>query len=496
MEPQKAYYSTPETQPYSRNRLKVIGVLVVVIFLVFLLAGLFRNRGMGTLIIRTNNSNNAISILPSAVANGKEVANAKPVSATVLQNGRATSLKPGLYIVNVEGSVGSRTQTVRITAGKSVSYEIDLPTDIRTTELVANVNTFDFVVGPSAITYLDQASKNLFTIDGDNHLAALDTSVSFSYVQWADASFGVGADDSGNFYTITNGVVQKMSNLPQGVSNQTEVVVAHDHQMYLSVGAKIYTAAPGENFTQVFTASEPLIHVAAASKTKFAVAYAPPEGSNKNPLITVVSNGKVTAQNEIGSYEVLWSPDGNYLATTEDSNSQIFDSNLKPVAVIPNSNISNMAWLSNSSLAYTLYDKLWRYDISGDPASGAASVIAQAPASHAITSTVVSPDGAYLYASVQNSPGSNNDLTIQRVGLKGQQVLGYIYTLQGNLPNLQVSCILSLTNFMGKPKIQSFGGKPEDECLQVATGYIQSLNLDPSAFNYEETTVLPDEPTH
>jgi len=241
-------------------------------------------------------------------------------------------------------------------------------------------------------------------------------------------------------------------------------------------------------FDNIYTAANTVSGIE-ASDSRLAIISNLGGGSSESTLTIVDTSGKSPLQKQIDTYQVNWSPSGKYLVSTSDSGTQIYTSDLTLVATVPTNNLSNPAWINDSSLLYSSYDQIWEFSLP----TGRTSVIASAQKNHAITGINIIGDKSYVYFSAQSSAGSNDDLSISRIGLNGQKPIGFIGTLQSRLPWLDGGCLLSLTNFV-KPTVQIYGGAPEDNCTSVAQTFVQGLGVDPAKLSYQETDVPPDVP--
>jgi hypothetical protein len=90
---------------------------------------------------------------------------------------------------------------------------------------------------------------------------------------------------------------------------------------------------------------------------------------------------------------------------------------------------------------YSVNDQLWQYDLLKQRAQ----LIANMPLGGVISGGAITPDQNYIYLSVGG--GSSANLSIRRVGLKGQAVPKFVYQLQSIIPRSIGQCSLNLVNF-------------------------------------------------
>lgn len=492
-------YSAPPHNPdelrIKRLKRSVFAAIAVVVLIILALIVLYvvHYLSLGQIVVTTNSSGNTITLTRSYVREGGGGDSKDRQPSVKLKSGQQASVEPGTYFATVLGanSAGA-SRIVTVVARHTSSYTINTsaPTS---TEPVADVNALSLAASQSQLFYLDRQTNNLYKIDSQNQLLSVSNQVKFNNIQWLNSSFGLGQSQDNKFYTISNGVVSQIQNLPASLGDSVIFAVGPNQSIYLANGKDIYEGSASTGFNQIFTAKNPPVLLSPSSTGLLALIYNPgdgPSSGGSKENITILSGSRVVAQEEIEAYDAKWSPDGKYLITTTDSNSQILTANLNPVVVVPNNNINNPVWLDNNTVLFSVYNQLWEYSLT----SASAKVVASAPKGHAITSIQLGDNGDYAYLSVQSTPGSNNDLMIERFGLKGQAGPAFINTLQQKLPILQEGrCLLSLTNF-SSPTIQIFGGQPEDNCPAAAANYVQQFGIDPSRLTYLSTNVPPDEP--
>ncbi len=206
----------------------------------------------------------------------------------------------------------------------------------------------------------------------------------------------------------------------------------------------------------------------------------------------MADDGK-TVQKNVEAYDAAWSPNGNYFLTTNDSNTQVFDSSLNPIAVVPNNNVNSPLWLTNDTLLYMINNQVWEYSVS----TGTSEIVAATPANRGIVDAALSPDASYVYLAVQDKPGSNDSYSLLRVAFKGQSAnTNTIQKLQPQFPWLLGSCYLQLINYGTPPAVlvtdSSTSSVPVD-CSGLAQTYVQQFGVDPSQLQYVNSDLSIDQ---
>ncbi|HSW98381.1 MAG TPA: hypothetical protein VLF71_00935 [Candidatus Saccharimonadales bacterium] len=477
-QPQTITTPPPEKPSNRRMWLLIGGAAAVVIIVIVILGRLGGKHATGSLIIKTDNAQNTINYEPSIVAGAKE-----GTATKLLKSGVAVRLAPGTYLVTVEDVRGdSMSRTVTVKPQATSTYTMNVANQSSPTEPVANVNAISFTVGDSALYFVNRQNESVYKIDGSNEVTKL-SDLQFDGIHWADSTYGVGRDAGNGIYSIDNGVVSQITNVPSGTNAQTDISVTPDHYIYIVSGAKVYGGTPDKGFTRLYTAPKTPVSVFGANAQKFAVAYAPGEDSGKEPTLTVVQNGKQTAEAAIDGYEFAWSPDGKYLATTADLGSQVLDSSLKQVSIIARNNVNNLTWLGNNKLLYSVQNQVWEYSMGEANISQA---VASAPLDHDISSIGVDQAHNNIYMSVQDSALSNDTFSIYRY-TPPMTKTSVITPLQSQLPAVQGGCSYELVNFMGTPVVRYHAALPTEDCQYAATAYVRLFTVDPGQLRFEPT---------
>jgi hypothetical protein len=326
-------------------------------------------------------------------------------------------------------------------------------------EPVIGKNAYSIEADSGHLLYADAVNGQLYQVDSQNTVTQPFGLLSFRIVKWADPNYGVGQDNNGNIYIISNQQVSILSS-PGAGDSRTSYAVASDKTIYIAVKHNIYKYT-GRDFIKIFTASTsyPLVE---AGRGKLAVVDGADANSTEKastPDLTVVSSAG-TITKKIGTFLASWSPDSNYLVISSSSGAQVLDNSLKTVLLIPKNNINNVRWIDNQSFLFSINDQLWSYNLAGQKAQ----LIANMPLGATITEVSISAERNYAYLSVQ----FNNGNQLKRVGLKNQTVSHIISQLQDILPLTLDQCTLSLVNFSHPTVlVQSSTGPAQRNCDQT-----------------------------
>lgn len=464
----------------------IIGLIGLI--LIFVGSQAFTRLTKGRLVINTNGPENVVTVIQSdGIKGGEDLSGNEHVKT--YKGSQTLYLSPGMYFVNVTRESAASAQTVEVTARQS--YELNMnPSDkLSDLEPVGDINTYQFFAGSDRFNFLDNRDGSLYKIDASNKVSLVKDQ-SFKTVQWADANFGIAQDAAGILYVIDGDKVAPMSNLPPLPGNQApRYAVAPNRDVYIGVDKTVYIGNSGSSFKQLYTSAGSFTLMRASSSS---VALISNNSAKQADSIIVVDKDGSGRKQAVSVNDVFWSPDSKFMFTTSDSNSQVLNSSLQHFATAPVLTPRTATWRDNKKVFYSQNNQLWQYDF----ASGAANTIASVEEGQTIVSMQSSPDGAYLYLSVQSASNGNNYYQVYRYGLQHQQASNAAITVHGSLPWLTNGCFLSLVNFKGLPTIAAVPGNDFDDCATEARTYVEQKGLEAALFSYVISNVLPSTPTH
>lgn len=486
MQPENMYYTPqidPEQDAQRVRRMKRLLLLIVLIPLAVIAAYfIFRQVTAASLIITTNSEKNNITVVASSAQSINDDESAPAANPTELKNNIATKLKPGTYIVTVTNDTSSKSQTVQLHTGKTSKYTINLNTKTPASpEVVANANTLQFSVTNSAITYVNNSDSALYSINKSNTIKKLYPKITFATIKWADPNYGIARDlNSRSLYIIDHGTVKSFLPKPLKLTDSSVVSIDSNRDIYIGLGKDIYKGTPTTDFKHFYTAANtPTLIMPMMGKLAIN-SYNGNGDTQSTSSVTIVSPDGKGTRKRLEAYDLAWSPSGKYLMTTNDSNSQVFDSSFNPVTVVPNNNVNNLTWLNDDTILYSINDQLWRYDLK----SSSSEVVAKALSGHSISFITFDPDHTYAYLSVQDLAGNNDSFSIERVSLGGQSSDSVASKLSGHFPQLMGSCYLQYLGFGSPATIRISGSTNRVDCTAIAPLYVQQFKVDPSSLRF------------
>jgi len=397
----------------------------------------------------------------------------------------SVTLSSGQYVATVTGESMTSSQVVTVKAHHTAAYQLN-PISTTGIEPVMYSATSNFVAGNSQLLFLNDSSK-LSRIDANNNITVLDQNDSFRTINWANASFGVGENNSGHLFAITNGVVAPLNFHNYDSDDQPLVSVSPTKQVYVAVGGNLYLGGPSGNFKKIFSSNgDATILNAGKSAVAFVVS---PDRDNGNAasgpgaqfFSIVQDSGKSVQQTNTGTFDAAISPDDTYLAIGTAQGGEILNASLKQIAAIPHPNFSHPVWLNNNTLLYSVADQLWTYNVLAQKSQ----VLAATPLAAPITEIAVSDDQSYVYLGVSNPSEIE---TLERVPLKNQTISNVVYDLQEIMPDNPGTVSLSMINFAGSVPtvlVQPVPGDPASDALQVA-----ELTLEQDGFNLSQLQLV------
>lgn len=461
-----------QSQPsVKRPAFLTLGGIIFIILIIWL----WNYLHTGKVIITTNNPNDTISLTLFSATNANNSSNngSKPYA----NRGKLSVVaRAGQYLAVVEGNSIATRQIVKVSAHKTLKYEID-PVNSTGVEPVAYITAQDTVEGGSQLIFLNTSSHTLYKIDDQNNLSTLATK-QLQNIKWADSSFGVGQDSNGHLYLVEAGQVSPL-NVPFTYDNRAvDFDISADKEIYVSHGSAVYLGSQAGSFKKIYTAtsSEPEL---AAGKNDVAVADAPSDvGDNVKPLLAIVAQSGRIIKETIEAHRLAWSPNGQYLLD-EESLGNIYSSSLKKVATLPASFIIGSAsWLDDSNLVYSNNDQLWIYNLTDQKAQ----ILANMPLANYITGLSIAADKSYIYLTTIDASG---DGAIRRVGLKNQMIPKFIYELQSILPLSVNQCTLSLRNFTQPGIVVQSSANQAQGCIPIAQSTLQQRGFNISLLSFK-----------
>jgi len=412
--------------------------LAAAVFGLIFLIYLWQYLHTGTIIITSSSDGNnyiSISFTPDEKGSNKNGAPLKEGQGSI-----SAKLPAGEYVISVHGKVLSVNKTVKLKGRQTLKYSFN-PPQVSSAEPVAGVSAGSLAADSSQLIYLDGASQKLNKIDAQNSLDVI-AGQTLQSVQWANPGLGLGQDQNNQLYTINNGSVSPLA-APEPYSDSKPVnyTVTQGGQTYLSFGKNLYSGGVGTNYKKIYSLGDiPTLLV--ASTDKVAVISKPRYGNEQKTSVAIInSTGKLlkkTADFEVGF--ASWSPDGKKLLLGDyDGGSEIVDTSLNEIAVLPSSNVNSPYWLSNNTLLYGVSNVLWSYDLE----KGESVVFSNLTPGDNISAVISDAGQQYVYLAIQKDEGGE----IERISLRGQKSPDFIYQLDIFLPKSTDNYAINYVNF-------------------------------------------------
>jgi hypothetical protein len=406
---------------------KIILTFIIFITVVAGLTWLFHFFTTGTLSVSSSSQNAEIVITKPGDSHFSE----KGVNHLKLK------LHTGTYLVSVQGASRGISQSVSLAAHHTISLSLDPPV-VSGAEPVTDFAPYSVAASKTTLYYLDRNNRYLYRIDSENNVSLVNNSVAFASIKWLDSTRGVGSDKNGKLFSIIDGGVKELA-LPALAEGYD---LAPDGTLYISHGLDVYKGPLGGNLSKFYLAKKDF-NALFASVDGVTIADIPAADTAKpqKPYVLIIRKSGQTAPGKIAlSGSVAWSPDAKHLVVAGNSAYKIYDANLKEVADLPNNLASNVLWLDNDNLVYSVNDQLWSYKFSAKRAS----LLANMPMGGTILNIAPDDSRSYLYAMLTDAAGN---MKMDRIGLAGQRVNSQVYLLQSVMPEDLGDYSMDMINF-------------------------------------------------
>ncbi|HEY5268576.1 MAG TPA: hypothetical protein VII94_05665, partial [Candidatus Saccharimonadales bacterium] len=424
-------------------------------------------------IIVSASSTNDISIQKSTITSSAP----KPITG---QNTLSASLKSGTYTVTVNNKSFSTQEVIQIKAHHTTRITVKLQS-IGQVEPVTSSEVDNLMATPQGLTYIDQVSHGLVSVNAQNQLQTLLPGISFISIDWASSSLGIAQDQSGNLYSIVGTVVKKLS-LPITPSNNN-YSIAPNGEIYFSDIKSLYAGILNGNYEQMLKNDNNFL-IVDASNSGLALNVgnssdnAASSGENNNGILQLITPQGKTYSNDIEVDDAAWSPNGLDLVVTNDTSTTVYNNHLQALYKLPLGNVNSIVWLNNSTILYGVTSDLWSYNINTQTANELANV---ADLGY-VSGIYPSQDGSYIYMSIQNS--LTNSIYLTRLGLNNQPVSALMQQLQVFLPNIYEGCSIGYLDFTSPTIVIQGSGSIYENCVNVAKSYLQIYTINTSSLNF------------
>ncbi|TAK89097.1 hypothetical protein EPO04_03280 [Patescibacteria group bacterium] len=421
----------------------------------------------GSIKITTNDPENIITLTP--VSDDDDI-KAKDAEIKQGKGSLSVTVHTGKYIASVDGGSIAITKIINLSSHKTIREYLN-PQKTSAIEPVANEPGVNVSADDSSLVYVNSLNNTLNRISSSNNIIKL-SDVKFKVIKWANPNFGFGQGVDNSFYIIKNGSVLKLSTPADvGDSNIVNFDVSPDEKIYFSWNGKIYKYS-GKEFIEIYKSKTSHPNLIASVNGVIALdSSGDARAGNTEPIMAFIKNKGVKKQ-KIEAYTGSWSPSGKYLATSSDSGSNIYDDNLREVAVIPSQNINSPTWLNDYTLLYGIQDGLWSYNIQNQQAHKIANI----PLAEPISEIQISHNKEYAYVVV----GEEGTASIKRIGINNQTTPKVVLALQNLLPLTLSQSTIQLINFSGKPAVvvKPIPGIPQTNYQQEAQNELKLDGID------------------
>lgn len=455
----------------THRKVFILSGLVLAIIALILISALTPKHSAKITIITNGNNNIVIT---------KQGVNAQNAFGSSGSGKLVVILSPGEYTVTVSNQQLSSQRLISVLGGKNQTITINLG-QLGVLDPVTNQTTHFLSATDNTLVFLNQNAQ-LEYIDNQNNEHVIDNSNNLQVIKWGSSGYGIGQDQSGNLYLISDNTVSPINlsatklNLSKTLNN---FAVAPDKTLYVSDGQSVYAGTIGSTLRVLYrTNNNSHIDLSSASNNGVLGDISSNNlGSGKVSTEIMVITPKGNTYQVLGDlYSSAWSQSGKYVVTTSDEATTIYDSKLNEVAVLPANNINAPEWLNDNELFYGIAGQLWEYSLQ----SKSANQVADISNFGYVSELNIDEGDTYLYVVVQNTQSTQASFQLVRFGLNGQVSQNVMQQLQVALPNTINGCLIGYINYT-KPTVTAPGlGTNGQSCTQVAATYLSQEAINAS----------------
>ena len=446
----------------NKNIKIVASTIITFLILYFGISLLVNYLTIGKIIVSTNGTND-ISIEKQGISSAANQA--------ITGRGKlSASLRGGTYTVTVNNRSFSSQRVVQIKSRQTEHISVNLQT-IGQVEPVTSAEVYALMATSSSLTYIDLSGHSLVNVSSENQVQALLPGVSVSGLYWASPSLGVAQDQFGTLFSVQGLVVKKMS-LPI-IPTINNYAISPNGLLYFSNGKTLYAGALNGSYKQILNSDTPISIINATNNGVLISVGADSNdvSINRKDSLQLISPQGKTYSGNIDVDDAAWSPNGLDLAVTTDTGTTVYDSHLKTLYQLPQSNVDSITWLNNTTVLYGIASNLWSYNIQ----TQTANVLTNVSDLGYVSEIYPSQDGSYIYIGIQSS--STNNIYLTRLGLNKQPVSAIMQQLQIFLPNIYQGCSLGYLDFTSPTIVVQDTDSSGLNCIASAQVYLQTYGV-------------------
>jgi hypothetical protein len=480
--PYNSYSGSNNRKYLIRGAWAAVALVIVVIIIIII-----NSLSKGSLVVNTNSSKNIVSVTKDL----SDQQTSGSASTTQTNGHLSTKLSPGSYTVTVQNQYFSAQQTVNIRARHTSTVNLKL-SKLSYLQPVTSFDTHDLLATNNFLEYIDPSTGYLYMVDNNNNLTNVNGSYSFQNVQWDSSGAGIAQSSNGQYFVVNGSSINPLNTGSVPLSTNSFFTISPNGTVYISVNYALYRGTLSGGFTKIDSLSDSAPYLVAGNDA-VAVFEGGADGISKvsgevdTKFFTINTSGQIHTLDG-DAYEAAWSPNGQYLITTDDGGTYIYNTSLKQVGNVPNKNINAPTWLNNTTIFYGVSSGLWEYNLL----TKQAHAVSTSALNGSVSEINPSKDGEYVYVLTVNQAGSSPTYQLSRFGLNGQSTSTRLGELQVFLPNSVNGCGMNYLNFEKLSIVVTGSGSQEQNCLQQAQTYLTNYGLSTSGLSFSYIPINTD----
>lgn len=456
-----------------QNTFRYIKIVVSIIVVSTVLLMVSNYTTSGILSVKSDNGPVSLQIYPT-----KKSKNINNISVT--KNPFAKRLRAGQYNVVASSQNSTIKQVVEIKALHTATIKIRKSQSYYTQPLTPNPLN-NIIANKDSIMYTGADTGYLKSLNSDATIKILNNKYSFKTIQWYGYNNGVGLTNTGKLVKIPEFHELNTPSINENL-DYISYSINTDGKVFYSDGKAIYLLS-NDQYKKVYEDSKERISIL---NNHYLLSFTKTDGLGKKQRYETKTyiktvDGKIINK-EVDGYELVWSPNGKYLASSgDDGPIVLYDQSLNKTSTGVDGNGFGIKWLDDDRFLYAMSGQLFSYNIVNKNSSK----VIDLPGTGTISAIYPSIESGYIYI-IATKDKSGVESVTYKVGLNQEKPPDGIMMLSMLLPSRHYNCYATYLN-LKEYKLFIYQLNGETDCQKTFTTDLQDAGLDINKFNFTVT---------